>query len=399
VKVAIYNEPHGGGGTVGGSEYTVAVLAAAISKFHKVDLFHHRQGLTKDEFTRTFEINLDNVNLRYVEHDPDVYSNNLWKRYQCTRASDAKISKNYDCFIASTHNVPPFCHAKFGVLYVYFPFFDRFTTWPWMKDESDSRSFRGSLRHRYYDWEWHQRLAGYHVKAAISAFTREWTSRRWGVDCAVLHPPVSNRFNTRQKKNMILSVGRFTAGKISKRQLEMMTTYGQMRCENGGGWNYVSAGIVSDTSVDDEYLESVRSLAKEYGGCVLVNISRQELKDVYESAKVFWHATGLNEDEELNPERQEHFGISTVEAMAAGCVPVVINRGGQREIVEHGISGFLWNTLDELKGYTLRLMREESLRERMSEAARDRARNFSSENFLQNFRRLHEPFLSTLLPV
>ncbi len=336
MKVAIYNEPHGGGGTLGGSEYTVAVLAAATSKFHRVDLFHHRQGLTKEEFTRTFEIDLDNVNLRYVEHEPDVYSNNPWKRYRHTRASDAKISKDYDCLIVSTHNVPPFCLAKFGVLYVHFPFFDRFTTWPWMKDEPDSWSFRGSLRHRYYDWEWHQRLTGYHVKAANSSFTRDWTSRRWGVDCAVLHPPVSNCFNIRQKENIILSVGRFTAGKISKRQLEMMTTYGQMRCENAEGWNYISAGIVSDTSADGEYLESVRSIARECGGCVLVNISRQELKDVYESAKVFWHATGLGEDPDAYPERQEHFGISTVEAMAAGCVPVVINRGGQREIVEHG---------------------------------------------------------------
>jgi hypothetical protein len=26
--------------------------------------------------------------------------------------------------------------------------------------------------------------------------------------------------------------------------------------------------------------------------------------------------------------------------MAAGCVPIVINRGGQREIVEHGVTGF-----------------------------------------------------------
>jgi glycogen synthase len=31
--------------------------------------------------------------------------------------------------------------------------------------------------------------------------------------------------------------------------------------------------------------------------------------------------------------RNEPFGISTVEAIAAGCVPIVHNSGGQREIV------------------------------------------------------------------
>jgi glycosyltransferase involved in cell wall biosynthesis len=67
--------------------------------------------------------------------------------------------------------------------------------------------------------------------------------------------------------------------------------------------------------------------------------------------------------------------------MAAGCVPVVINRGGQREIVEHGVSGFLWDTLEELKDYTTALARDQRMRERMSESARERARYFSYEQF------------------
>ncbi len=35
----------------------------------------------------------------------------------------------------------------------------------------------------------------------------------------------------------------------------------------------------------------------------------------------------------LHTMRDEHFGMSTVEAMAAGCIPVVHNSGGQREVV------------------------------------------------------------------
>jgi glycosyltransferase involved in cell wall biosynthesis len=81
----------------------------------------------------------------------------------------------------------------------------------------------------------------------------------------------------------------------------------------------------------------------------------------------------------------EHFGMSTVEAMAGGCVPVVINKGGQSEIVEHGISGFVWNTLDELKNYTARLMSDDNLLRQMSAGARMRAQMFSREVFLTNF--------------
>jgi glycosyltransferase involved in cell wall biosynthesis len=84
--------------------------------------------------------------------------------------------------------------------------------------------------------------------------------------------------------------------------------------------------------------------------------------------------------------------------MAAGCVPVVINKGGQREIVEHGISGFLWNNLDELSRYTLTLIRDERGRERMSEAARERAKQFSNQRFLDDLRALSQPFFPGLLP-
>jgi len=64
--------------------------------------------------------------------------------------------------------------------------------------------------------------------------------------------------------------------------------------------------------------------------------------------------------------------------MAAGCVPVVIRKGGQPEIVEHGSSGYLWDTLDELAAYTRELAAAPEARQRMAGAARARARQFTS---------------------
>ncbi len=57
----------------------------------------------------------------------------------------------------------------------------------------------------------------------------------------------------------------------------------------------------------------------------------------------------------------EHFGITTGEAMSAGCVPVVINKGGQPEIVRDGVDGFVWNDSRELKEITLKLITDEYL--------------------------------------
>ncbi|MBU4190339.1 MAG: glycosyltransferase, partial [Candidatus Thermoplasmatota archaeon] len=59
-------------------------------------------------------------------------------------------------------------------------------------------------------------------------------------------------------------------------------------------------------------------------------------------------AAGFGVDEEKEPEKVEHFGITTVEAAAAGCVPVVIRKGGQPEIVKEGINGLLWEKEEEL---------------------------------------------------
>src|SRR5260370_621248 len=83
--------------------------------------------------------------------------------------------------------------------------------------------------------------------------------------------------------------------------------------------------------------------------------ARRELNG---QSAIYWHAAGLGNDDAAHPEQTEHFGITTVEAMAAGCVPVVINKAGQRETVEHGVSGFLWDTPDELQRYTARLIED-----------------------------------------
>ena len=82
--------------------------------------------------------------------------------------------------------------------------------------------------------------------------------------------------------------------------------------------------------------------------------------------------------------KAEHFGITTVEAMAAGCVPVVVARGGQTELVTHGVDGYLWQTPDELDAYTLRLLQDEDLRRTMAAAARLSARRFDHRHFTEN---------------
>ena len=43
----------------------------------------------------------------------------------------------------------------------------------------------------------------------------------------------------------------------------------------------------------------------------------------------------------------EPFGLSVVEALACGTPVIAFNRGSMPELIEHGVTGFLVDTLDE----------------------------------------------------
>ena len=101
----------------------------------------------------------------------------------------------------------------------------------------------------------------------------------------------------------------------------------------------------------------------------------------YGQAKIYWHATGYGLDETTNPQAMEHLGISTVEAMAAGAVPIVIKKGGQPEIVSHALNGLLWTTKKELIKQTLEVIHHRDLRQKIKLQAQHRAQDFSVAKF------------------
>ena len=71
------------------------------------------------------------------------------------------------------------------------------------------------------------------------------------------------------------------------------------------------------------------------------------MEKLLSTASIFWSATGYGERDD-QPWAAEHFGMTTVEAMAGGCVPVVIDKAGQQEIITPGVDGFRWSTPAQL---------------------------------------------------
>jgi glycosyltransferase involved in cell wall biosynthesis len=215
-----------------------------------------------------------------------------------------------------------------------------------------------------------------------SCFSQKWINRYWRRESALLYPPVdTGRLAPRTKKNQILSVGRFFSGQHNKKHRFMISAFSQMVDEGLSGWELHLAGGSMAGDAHERYLAGLRELAQGYPILIHSDLSAEGLAQLYGESAIYWHATGYGEDEERHPERLEHFGISTVEAMAAGCVPVVIGKGGQPEIVQHERNGMLWQTMDEIKALTWRLVREADLRQAMAIAAREDCQRFGQARF------------------
>jgi GT2 family glycosyltransferase/glycosyltransferase involved in cell wall biosynthesis len=223
-----------------------------------------------------------------------------------------------------------------------------------------------------------------------SLYTGEWVRRLWGLDYdLLLYPPVDLAGPPREKEKVILSVARFEIGG-SKKQLEMIEAFCQLRASHPDllrGWRLL---LVGGSTPGNPYLQKVIQLAAmrsaqwgEAGVCaplieVKVNVPFSELQDLYARAKIFWHACGLGE---TDPHLIEHFGMTTVEAMQNRCVPIVIDGGGQREIVDHGKCGYRFATAQDLRRYTVELIESPGRMREFQEAACKRAERFSGKCF------------------
>lgn len=218
-----------------------------------------------------------------------------------------------------------------------------------------------------------------------SEFTKKYIEESWKVKGQVIYPPVSvNIFHPKPKKKQIVSVGRFFGYLKDKKQDFLIEVFKQLSLEKDfKGWSLHLAGGAGEGDV--EYILKLKELSKGYPVYFYPNIPLEQLKKLYEEAYIYWHASGY---EEIDPAKMEHFGITTVEGMAAGCVPVVIKKGGQLEIVEDEISGLFWENIEELKEKTLFLIQNPQKAKKLSEGAIKRSKTFSKERFVSEIRKL-----------
>jgi glycosyltransferase involved in cell wall biosynthesis len=376
-------------GGLGGGQLVAAQMAAQLSRGHDVDLIHCGEGYTLSSLGKSFEADLSRVRERVVSNSlesfnlPGQVSTLAYLRHGLR--ANRQLTEPYDLFIYSGHGVPPFSYAKKGLIYCHFPK----ESCPGETLSSAEGFKRKSLLSRWmhlaaYDCLWRYRMSGYQAILANSLFTAHWIKQVWKKEAEVVYPPVSLQVPEMEKCNVIVSIGRFVDSHNIKNHRQQLKAFAKLLSKVGSGWRLNLIGFCTFAPKEVAYLEELRRTAKDLPVSFVVNAERGEVLRHLAEARLFWHTAGISDaNETIAPAKMEHFGIATVEAMLAGCVPLVPAQGGQVEIVEHGLSGYLCRNIEELVEHSARLAADQQLLNVMGRRAADRGCMFNQSMFAQ----------------
>ena len=315
---------------------------------------------------------------------PEVPDPAAWERlnihvpddaFTAVQAGDSDVtarSAELDLLVAFTNDVAPLSRARRSAAMVQFPVVAR--------DRAGAR-VRAAAATLIGRRRAPAALRSYDLFLVNSEFTRGWVRRRLGVEAEVVAPPVdppraAGHEGGRERE--ILAVGRFFRGAHDKRQDVLIDAFRQLHAFD---WELHLVGGADERAETRTRLAELRELAAHVPVHFHVNAPGSELAERYARAALFWHAAGYGVDPARAPERLEHFGIATAEAMSSGAVPIVFPAGGQAEVVEPGVSGLHWRTPVELVALTRELIADPARAAALRAAGRKRARRWDRERF------------------
>jgi glycosyltransferase involved in cell wall biosynthesis len=268
-----------------------------------------------------------------------------------------------------------------------------------------------------YSWRWFNYYVWPQLAPVVRNFYEASTTRAsWKKDAVlwpdvqVQYPPVTpltcptyrDSDRTTNCQSIVL-LGRFFKGRQSKGHMlavELLRSLVQ-----GYPDMCVHLHMIGNQQPGHEaYTRLLRQYENELPLSIHLSVPASEIQRLLCSASVQWHLTGALLEEEVDPASSEHFGISVVEGMSAGVIPVVLNHGGTSEVVEDSYG----RRVDDLVDYvhaTVEIMRmKQSLRSAMRKRAVEAAASFSTERFSSIARRkviratMEQSFHKSVLP-
>lgn len=305
------------------------------------------------------EITEKNVKIKYIQSKENKNRLDSFK----FQLSINKFTKNYDLFFYCSKGLLT-GNAKKNIAIIHFPMdkkesFPTYKKYPFLKFIAQKTDLNYINKYDYF--------------IPNSNFTKYWLQQKWNIKdnkIQVLYPPVTKIKKTEEKqKDKILICSRIEK---SKKIDKLIYAYTKSNFLSKNTKLIIAGSTKNESPEYVKYLQNINPSVE-----FIFNPSREKIEDLYASSFIFWHAKGY---EELDPYQMEHFGITTVEAMSAKCIPIVINKGGQTEIVTDEC-GFKWNNLDELIKYTENIYSEKLDISSMQKNCVERSNLYSKENY------------------
>ncbi len=283
-------------------------------------------------------------------------------------------SKNFDLFFYCSRGNFYF-KARKNIAIIHFPVL------PIVQEKRKEGKFDISLFTRLKDKKYAKK---YDLFLPNSKYTEKWLKKiRPDISkekiVQLYHPVQPIVWIGEKKQNAILACSRFDKSKKLEVLIEAYKTSEYLN-KNYELWLCGKRDVI-----DYDYPERLMKISEGFNVKFFINVTHEKLSDLYNQATFFWHSKGFGIDEDSQPDMLEHFGMSTVEAMSAGCIPIVINKGGQPEIVTEN-TGCCWNSIEELVAKTEEIAKDNEKLEIFSKNARNRASDFNMDKFLHELK-------------
>ncbi|MEM1588632.1 MAG: glycosyltransferase [Candidatus Bathyarchaeia archaeon] len=288
-----------------------------------------------------------------------------------------KYRKKYDLII-NTHGdvMPAFC----DVTYMHFPTFTLLKQPTLLIKHKDFIKYRKNLFWRIYfiPYEFIQtKLVKKYLEHSLiltnSRFSQSIIKKWTGKNAQVVYPPVEVEkfyFRSDSRDNIIVTCSRFTPEKGLNIIPEIASKIPEGKFYIFGSTSKTSWEVISE-------IKKAINKFKIKNIYLRPNASLKEMLTIYRKAKIYLH-TMIN----------EHFGLSIVEAMASGLVPLIHKSGGPyMDILDckQGIYGFYYKTEDEAVNIIKNLLSDESTLKKIREKAIERSFLFNKNAFKLSF--------------
>jgi glycosyltransferase involved in cell wall biosynthesis len=306
---------------------------------------------------------------------------------------NVQLKKKYDLIINTHGDMFPFSQKDFSkdnaITYCHFPLAKYLID---VENEEYARLIYGQRFSDMVEYKKHLHLARNAYIDMIrnstvltnSEYSRKAIYKTFKIDSTVLSPPVdvdlfrkAVLFSSMNKRDdTILVISRFHPSK----KVENAIRLAELLKQKGIGRSMKIVGNLSPHMIG--YYSYLRQMVQDQDlsdyVTFHVNVSFNKLLSLMSKSKVYFH-----------PLPGEPFGISTVEAMSAGLIPVVPDLGGHTEFVP--LRYQFCNFIEAMESVAVAMDASFSERIRIS----DSVKRFSTSNYIRRFQQIVKKLLSS----